>query len=126
MIDVSDLLGKRYVLHGRGPDGYDCYGLVMEVEKRYGNMLPDFDYCHYTSEFFRERTMDVLDTGHPVRVDGFVEGALLLFEGSSGIKDHIGVYLGNGEFIHCNRYGVNIGKVSTLENKKMEIYVWQS
>ncbi len=30
----SDLIGKPFAYHGRGPDSYDCLGLVMEVFKR--------------------------------------------------------------------------------------------
>ena len=32
----SDLIGKPFEYHGRGPDNYDCLGLVMEVFKRNG------------------------------------------------------------------------------------------
>ena len=32
LLDIDDLLGVPYKVHGRGPDSYDCYGLVIEVE----------------------------------------------------------------------------------------------
>jgi len=38
----TDLLDKRYEKGARGPDAYDCYGLVMEVFKRAGVALPDY------------------------------------------------------------------------------------
>jgi len=37
----DDLIGKPYKENGRGPDGYDCYGLVLTVCHRLGIDLPD-------------------------------------------------------------------------------------
>lgn len=42
MIQYADLLGKPFEYGGRGPDSFDCFGLVMEVHKRHGNELPDY------------------------------------------------------------------------------------
>jgi murein DD-endopeptidase len=39
-----DLLGKEFQYGGRGPDAYDCYGLVIETRKRAGLFIPD-DYA---------------------------------------------------------------------------------
>jgi cell wall-associated NlpC family hydrolase len=33
---IADLLGKPYLLGGRGPDAYDCAGLFAEVQRRLG------------------------------------------------------------------------------------------
>ena len=38
----DDLIGKPYKENGRGPDGYDCYGLVEIVSRRLGIDLPAF------------------------------------------------------------------------------------
>ena len=44
MIDVSDLIGVPFVNHGRDiHDGLDCYGLVMEVFRRYGKHIPEYN-----------------------------------------------------------------------------------
>jgi len=43
MIKYDDLIGKPYKEDGRGPDGYDCYGVCMEVCKRAGINLPEFN-----------------------------------------------------------------------------------
>ncbi|MCE5306378.1 MAG: C40 family peptidase [Acidobacteriales bacterium] len=38
------LIGKPFVDGGRGPDGYDCIGLVLAVYRDvYGIELPDYD-----------------------------------------------------------------------------------
>ena len=38
---IEDFLGKIYQENGRGPDGYDCYGVCIEVCKRFGVELPE-------------------------------------------------------------------------------------
>lgn len=40
----GDLIGKQFVPGGRGPDGFDCYGLVKEIYRRRGIELPEYDY----------------------------------------------------------------------------------
>lgn len=35
-----DLLGKPFVLGGRGPDAYDCYGICLEFGRRNGYKFP--------------------------------------------------------------------------------------
>ncbi len=37
----SDLLGKEFRYGGRGPDAYDCYGLMIELRKRAGLYVPE-------------------------------------------------------------------------------------
>lgn len=42
IVDYLDLIGVEFAYGGRGPDRYDCYGLVMELHRRCGVELPDF------------------------------------------------------------------------------------
>jgi cell wall-associated NlpC family hydrolase len=37
-----DLIGTPYVACGRGPAGYDCVGLAIELQRRMGRSVPDF------------------------------------------------------------------------------------
>ena len=39
MIDIQDILQAKYELGGRGPDCYDCYGLVREMYRRCGKEI---------------------------------------------------------------------------------------
>ena len=39
----DDLIGKPYAENGRGPDGFDCYGLCMWVCRKIGIELPEVD-----------------------------------------------------------------------------------
>ena len=40
--NFDDLIGVPFAYDGRGPEKYDCYGLVMELSRRDGIILPDF------------------------------------------------------------------------------------
>lgn len=42
MPEYADLIGIPYKLGGRGPNEYDCYGLLMELHRRQGNTIPDY------------------------------------------------------------------------------------
>ena len=44
MMDYIDLIGKPFSPGGRGPDNYDCYGLVKELYRRSGIELPEYAY----------------------------------------------------------------------------------
>lgn len=42
MIDCSDLIGVPFEYGGRGPDSYDCYGLLSECHRKEGKKIPDY------------------------------------------------------------------------------------
>ncbi|UUZ75535.1 C40 family peptidase [Polaromonas sp. P1(28)-13] len=43
MADPADLVGVPFVYGGRGPDSFDCYGLVMHILKcQHSQDIPDF------------------------------------------------------------------------------------
>lgn len=37
----GDLIGKPFLYGGRGPDVFDCFGLVAEMKRREGNPIPE-------------------------------------------------------------------------------------
>ena len=39
----ADLIGIPFAWKGRGPDLFDCYGLIEKVEDRNGRIVPDYD-----------------------------------------------------------------------------------
>lgn len=41
-IEYVDLLGIPFKLGGRGPDFYDCYGLLEEMHRRAGHTIVDY------------------------------------------------------------------------------------
>jgi len=41
IVNIDDMIGKPFVWGGRGPDSYDCGGVVNEVLNRIGIIYPD-------------------------------------------------------------------------------------
>jgi len=83
-------LGVPYVWGGASPSGFDCSGLVMYVYAQVGISLP-----HYT----------VAQWDYPNAIsvprDQLEPGDLVFFAGLG----HVGIYIGNGEFIHAPHTG---------------------
>lgn len=44
-VDYRDLLGKDFEYGGRGPDTFDCFGIVKELARRTGVDLPEYGSC---------------------------------------------------------------------------------
>jgi cell wall-associated NlpC family hydrolase len=83
-------LGVPYVYGGASPSGFDCSGLVMYVYAQVGVSLP-----HYT----------VAQWNYPNAVSvsrsQLQPGDLVFFAGLG----HVGIYVGNGQFIHAPHTG---------------------
>ena len=96
MGDYRDLLGVRYVRHGRSVDeGLDCHGLVIEVLARNGIRFPDVG----------ERASFTV-TEKP-------EENCVVSLSFAGKYSHIGVCIGDGLMIHATeRDGVVIEPLS--------------
>ena len=124
-IDFSDLIGCKYGFRGRGPTVYDCYGLVLEVERRYGHCMPDYDYKE--SGMLASLAMQVIASGKAKRIPAPVPGSMIMFENARGVNVHIGVYVGDGMFIHCTMVGgVRLERLEPRASTISGVYVWQN
>jgi len=122
IINVDDLVGIRYKNNGRDKNGYDCYGLAIEVCKRFGNNLPDISEMNFDNEARRKQivaSLNVKEKKIPSK-----EGDVLLINNSLGQFSHIGVYLGDEKFIHCNLFGVHVDKIREYEKRIARVYEW--
>ena len=81
--------GSRYVSGGSSPSGFDCSGFTQYVYGKCGVTLSRTSYTQATQ-------------GTAVSKSELQPGDLLLFHyyGSSSIG-HVGIYVGNGKFIHA-------------------------
>ena len=81
--------GSKYVSGGSSPSGFDCSGFTQYVYGKCGITLSRTSYTQATQ-------------GTAVNKSELQPGDLLLFHyyGSSSIG-HVGIYVGNGKFIHA-------------------------
>lgn len=101
---AKTFIGTPHVMGGSSKNGTDCSGLVMTVHQEYGVILP-----HSSHEQGRYGTV-------VASVDSLKRGDLLFYYSSynsSNFITHVGIYLGDGTFIHASaKSGVIITKTS--------------
>lgn len=107
MLNFTDLIGVPYKDNGRSiEEGFDCYGLAIEVERRLGNELVDVVYSDHALQLVEEH----LPTLNVVKTDKIETGVLLqmtFFE-----ELHIGVAIDEKIFIHATiNQGVRISPI---------------
>lgn len=108
-LDVIDLIGIPYKLHGRYKDGMDCYGVAIEVERRLGKDLRDVNYESTNKELAEENapTLNVKKT------DKIKIGTIL--EMTLHDELHIGVVVSKSTFIHATtNQGVRISRIGAV------------
>ena len=91
-------MGKPYVWGARGPNAFDCSGYIQYVFKQSGKSVAGNTTGLY---------------GQASKVNSPKAGDLVFFAGTyrAGIS-HVGIYLGNGKFIHASTSrGVTIDSV---------------
>lgn len=92
--NAAKYLGVPYVYAGTSPAGFDCSGLIYYAAKEAGISLP--------------RTSQAQSTlGSYVSVSDLQAGDLV-FWGGVGSAYHVGVYIGNGQYIHAPEPGQNV------------------
>ena len=93
-------VGYSYVYGGASPSsGFDCSGLVY--------------YCYGQFGYKLNRVADdQMDNGTAVSYDSLQVGDLVFF-GSGSYANHVGIYIGNGNFVHAANRSSGV-RVSSL------------
>lgn len=101
---ARNFLGVPYLWGGASPEaGFDCSGLTMTVYQLSGIDLP-------------RTSGEQFGTGEDVDKDGLLKGDLVFFATGKGKKvSHVGVYIGDGIFIHAPGKGKKI-RTDALSN----------
>jgi cell wall-associated NlpC family hydrolase len=90
---AAGLIGTPYRFGGEDPRaGFDCSGLVFYSFDRLGLDVP-------------RTAADQRHAAKPVPLDELSPGDLLFFRSSARRVDHVGIYAGEGRFIHAPRRG---------------------
>lgn len=100
-----DKLGSTYVYGDTGKSGYDCSGLVYAVYKnQLGINLP-------------RSSSEQSNYGTQISKDSLQKGDLIFFNTSGSGVSHVGIYMGNDEFVHASS-----GKGEVMVSKLTEKY----
>jgi cell wall-associated NlpC family hydrolase len=91
-----DLIGKPFVDGARGPDSYDCFGLLLEVFRRRGIIITDQSYSADPAE----RGALLLRGIVGWKPCDIYPGAGLMFR-QDGIAGHVGVAIDEDRFLHA-------------------------
>ena len=107
ILQLKKQLGKPYVWGGQTPEqGFDCSGLVFYAF----NPVLSRNLPRTANGMFQDRTL------RPVRQEKLRRGDLVFCNiNQRPGADHVGVYIGDGEFIEAPRTGLNI-RVSQLSD----------
>lgn len=99
-------IGKPYRYGGHSPLGFDCSGLVMYVYGLVDVILP-------------RTAAEQAERGHRVSLSGAEPGDLIFFEVNGGSVSHVGIYVGDGMFVHAPNSG------QTVQQERVDSAWWR-
>lgn len=101
-------LGTPYVWGGTTPSGFDCSGLVQYSYRQLGISLPRTSRTQFWAGSYIP----------PDRLDLLGPGDLVFFgrDGDPGRIHHVGIYVGDGQYLHAPQTG-DVVRISSLTER---------
>lgn len=110
-LDYRDMIGKPFVEGARGPDGYDCYGVFFEINRRLGKRVPNTKHIAVACVEAIENEIDsYLWMFDPVEKPAPGDGVLI--RGDRGRLSHIGVIVERDKFMHASAEQVHVSRLN--------------
>ena len=89
LVDLAkSKMGCKYVWGATGPNTFDCSGLMLWAHKQMGISIP-------------RTSLEQSRSGKAVSKSDLQVGDLVFFKTTSAEVGHVGIYIGNNEFIHA-------------------------
>ncbi len=105
---ARSFIGVPYLWGGNTQEGLDCSGFTLAVFRLNGLSLP-------------RSSREQFETGSPVERKDLRQADLVFFNTSKKTVSHVGVYIGNGQFIHAPGRGKTIC-ISSLKGYYLRTY----
>ncbi|MBU2552282.1 MAG: C40 family peptidase [Proteobacteria bacterium] len=100
---ATSYVGTPYRYGGEDPGrGFDCSGLAFYIFGRYGYSLP-------------RRAREQSQSGHWVSRKDLAPGDLVFFRLSGKTNWHVGIFIGDGRFVHAPRRGRRV-EIQRMDN----------
>lgn len=119
----ADLIGKPFAWGGRGPDVFDCYGIVRFVLQRTGVHIPDY----LSTDSGNVNGLTIMSEIWKFTTSEREAGAIVTFKMDRAIVTHIGLMLDFDRFIHITEQtSVVIEKLSSplWKRRAAGFYQW--
>lgn len=99
---IPNVLGKPYMWGAVGPNSFDCSGLTYYLFGKLGIKIP-------------RTSKDQISAGTYVAKKDLEYGDLVLFARDGKNINHVGIYVGDGKFVHAPQSG-DVVKITTLKS----------
>jgi peptidoglycan endopeptidase LytE len=96
--EAKKYIGVPYLWGGTTPSGFDCSGYVQYVYAKVGISIPRTTSTQFSG-------MKSISTPAP--------GDLVFYNTSGSGVSHVGIYLGNNQFIHAGSTGIQISDMTS-------------
>ncbi len=109
-------LGKPYIYGTAGPNSFDCSGLTYYCFKKIGITLPRSAYnVGYATTL-----------GGRISYSDLKRGDIVCFNtiSDSDLSDHVGIYLGEGKFIHAPHTGTDVSIADMTTGYYLKNFSW--